>query len=166
MLFSLNALLDPPALLYILLGACALIGVLLGWVVRLEWKLRQFTLGKSGRSLEELFSHLKKKYDDTQAFQCATEHYLRAVETRLQKSIRSAETLRFNPFENEHSGGSQSFATAFMNERGDGVVFSSIYARDRMCIFAKPLKHFASEHELSDEERAVILRAKERLNTP
>jgi hypothetical protein len=46
-----------------------------------------------------------------------------------------------------------------MNEEGDGVVFSSLYSRERVSIFAKPVKKQASEFELSAEERDAMKRA-------
>lgn len=117
-------------------------------------------MGKSGASLEESFQALKTHYDSTAAFRATIEQYLQSVEARLRKSIQGTETIRFNPFEGDGSGGNQSFATALLNETGDGVVFSSIYARDRMCVFAKPIKGFSSDHELSQEEREAITKAR------
>ena len=66
--------------------------------------------------------------------------------------------MRFNPFPDQ--GSNQSFAIGMLNEEGDGVVFSSLYSRDRMSVFAKPIKNNKSEYELSDEERKVLDRAK------
>ena len=43
-----------------------------------------------------------------------------------------------------------------LNEEGDGVVFSSLYSRERMSIFAKPIKNNKSEYELSDVESAIV----------
>jgi hypothetical protein len=71
------------------------------------------------------------------------EHYLTTVEIRLQKSIQSVETVRYNPFKGTGSGGNNSFSTAFLTEKGDGVVLTSMYARDRISMFAKPVKNFA-----------------------
>jgi len=47
-----------------------------------------------------------------------------------------------------------------LNEVGDGVVLSSLYSRERMSVFAKPVKAGKSEFELSDEEKEVLARAK------
>jgi hypothetical protein len=66
------------------------------------------------------------------------EEYLTTVEKRLKKSIQGVETVRFNPFKGTGAGGNQSFSTAFVNEKGDGVVLTSMYARDRISMFAKP----------------------------
>ncbi len=59
-----------------------------------------------------------------------------------------------------------SFSTAFINEHGDGIVLTSHYARERISMFAKPVKAFASEHELSEEEIESIETCKKTLTTP
>jgi len=78
------------------------------------------------------------------------------IEKRLRKSVQSVHTVRFNPFKGTGGGGNQSFATSFLNEEGDGVVLSSIYSRDRVSIFAKPVKKHSSEYELSEEEKEAV----------
>ena len=78
--------------------------------------------------------------------------------TKLKKSIRGLEIIRFNPFPDQ--GSNQSFAIGMLNEEGDGVVFSSLYSRERMSIFAKPIKNNKSEYELSTEEKEALEKAK------
>ncbi|NIT70429.1 DUF4446 family protein, partial [candidate division KSB1 bacterium] len=56
-------------------------------------------------------------------------------------------TVRFNPFKG--TGGGQSFAAAFLSEHGNGVVISTLYSRERVSVFAKPIQSFASEYELT-----------------
>jgi hypothetical protein len=65
---------------------------------------------------------------------------------------------------NPRDGGNQSFSTSFVNENGDGVVISSMYSRDRISIFAKPINKFKSQFETTEEEKQVIERAKKDLN--
>ena len=79
------------------------------------------------------------------------------INMKLKKSIRGLETVRFNPFPDQ--GSNQSFAIGMLNEEGDGVVFSSLYSRERMSVFAKPVKNKKSEYELSAEEREVLKKA-------
>jgi hypothetical protein len=93
-------------------------------------------------------------------FKNEVETYLATVESRLRRSTQAVHTVRFNPFAGTTgSGGNQSFATAFLDQHGNGVVISSLYARERMSVFAKPIKNGASEFELSDEERKAVLEA-------
>jgi len=90
----------------------------------------------------------------------ASSAYLKTAEARLRRSIQGVETIRFNAFKGTGEGGNQSFAIALLSENGDGTVVSSLYARDRMSVFAKPIKNFSSEFEMTAEERDAVTRAK------
>ncbi len=79
------------------------------------------------------------------------------INERLAKAIQKVHTIRFNPFRDQ--GGTQSFATCFMDENGDGLVISSLYSRDKVSVYAKPLKDGKSEYELSQEEKESIDKA-------
>ena len=128
------------------------------WIIRFEVKFRRLTAGKSG-NLEESITHLKDNQKEAEKFMKEMEKYLTDVEKRLQKSVQAVETVRFNAFDGV--GANQSFATAILNQHGDGVVFSSLYGRERTSVFSKPLKSHTSEHELSDEEKQAVKKAKD-----
>jgi hypothetical protein len=85
------------------------------------------------------------------------EKEIAVVNTKLKKSIRGLETIRFNPFPDQ--GSNQSFAIGMLNEEGDGIVMSSLYSRERMSVFAKPVKAGKSEYELSAEEKEALKKA-------
>jgi hypothetical protein len=110
-----------------------------------------------GTSIEQVVKDMKS----LDVFRRDLEEYLRSVETRLKTSFRGMHTIRFNPFQGDGSGGFQSFATAFVNEDGTGVIISSLHARDRMSVFAKPVSKFASELTLTEEEQEALSKAKE-----
>ena len=150
--------LDPTIITYITL---ALIVFLLLWIVRLEVKLRRLFMGTNAQSFEETIGRIKKEMDEFKVFRIDAEHYLESVEKRLRNSIQASETIRFNPWKGGGVGGNQSFATSFVNEKGDGVVISSLNRNDHVSIFSKPLKAFGSEFELTEEEKEVILKSKE-----
>jgi hypothetical protein len=67
------------------------------------------------------------------------------------------ETIRFNPFPDQ--GSNQSFAIGLLNEEKDGVVISSLYSRERMSVFAKPIKNGKSDYELTQEEKEALQKA-------
>src|SRR6185369_12752051 len=83
------------------------------------------------------------------------------IDARLATSIRSVAMKRFDPFQN--AGGQQSFATALLNEKGDGIVISGIHARDGVRVYSKDVSNFKSERELSEEEAQAIEEAKKKL---
>lgn len=141
-----------------MLAAGVVIVLLIAWIIRLEVKFRRLTVGKSD-NLEESITHLKANQQEIKGFMKEMEKYLTDVEKRLQKSIQAVETVRFNAFEGV--GANQSFATAILNQHGDGVIFSSLYGRERTSVFSKPLKNHTSEHGLSEEEKMAVKKAKE-----
>ena len=161
MTFDISTILDPIYLIYAL-GAILIFLVI--WIMQLEKKIKNFTKGKDGKSLEGSMIILKKDQDNLLNFRKDMEQYLTEVEKRLRRSTQSIETIKFNPFKGSGAGGNQSFASVFLDENGDGLVLSSLYARDRISIFSKQIKKFKSEVELSDEEKKVIEDAKKKLN--
>jgi Protein of unknown function (DUF4446) len=139
--------------------------VLIALIIILHLKVRRLTAGKNGVSLEGAIGTIVKGLENEVRFKKEMEKYLTEVEKRLARSTRSIETVRFNAFSGMGVGGNQSFATALINEHGDGVIISTLNARERMSVFAKPIKAFASEFELSPEEEEALKRAKTNLGT-
>jgi|SRR3989344_3312 len=124
------------------------------WVMRLERRLNRFLYGKDAKSLEDAIVNIRNGVEHLGNSHEEMAHRLQTIDQRVRTSIRGIQTTRFNPFRD--SGGNQSFATAFLNEEGDGVVVSSLYARDRVSIFAKPIKAHSSSYELSEEEGQAL----------
>jgi len=153
--------LHDPNLLLIL--SLVVILLMLGWIVRLEIRLKHLLVGSGSKNLDDSLKHIAKEIQELQKFKEEDEKYLITVERRLKKSLQAVETLRFNPFKGSGTGGNQSFATAFLNEKGDGVLLSSLYAHDRMSVFSKPLSNFASDFELSEEEEEAVKKSKDSL---
>ncbi len=142
-------------LIYILAG---IIVILLVWVAMTERRIKKFFAGTKAQNLEELMTDISKQVENLKKTQIEINNHLITVDNRLNKSIRKVETVRFNPFMD--AGGNQSFAISFINDEGDGVIMSSLYARDRMSIFAKPITGGKSEFELSSEEKEVLKKSK------
>jgi len=149
---------DPLTIGLICIGAFALI--LIGWIIRLEIKIHRLLKGSDGTSLEHTILDAHKKIEMLSEFRKDSLSYFGDVEKRLSRSIQAIETVRFNPFKGTGDGGNQSFSTALLSEKGDGVVLSSMYSRDRVSIFSKPLKKYESEFELTEEEKEVLDNAK------
>lgn len=144
-----------PILIYILSGV---IVIILLWIALTEYRFRKFFAGTKARNLEDVMIQLDSQMKEINELQDRINEHLVIVDKRLNKSIRSVETIRFNPFED--AGSNQSFAISFLNDEGDGVVMSSLYARDRMSIFAKPIIKGKSDFELSVEEKDVLEKSK------
>lgn len=137
-----------------LLGAAII--VLLIWVIMLERRIGSMLAGKNGASLEDAINANRSAVDDLVRFRATAEAELRNLDGRIKKKIHGVKTLRFNPFAGTGSGGNQSFATSFLSEEGDGVVISSLYSREKVSVFAKPVRNRTSEFELTEEEKEVL----------
>jgi len=145
---------EPFGIAALLFGAAVML--LLIWILRLEVRLRQLTRGKDGASLERVIRDSLSESKRISESQKTLEEYLTTVENRIRKSVQGVETTRFNPFHGDGSGGNQSFSTVFLTEEGDGVVLTGMHARERMSVYAKPIKKFTSDYELTKEERSLL----------
>jgi len=152
-----NIKLDNIVLLvfFVFVGICIVWGAL--WAFSTERRLRRFFLGKKAKDLEDTIVKLEEHITALKSAQEKTEKNITEINQKLKKSIRGLETIRFNPFPDQ--GSNQSFAVGMLNEEGDGVVVSSLYSRERMSVFAKPIKMGKSEYELTEEEKAVLKKA-------
>ena len=141
----------------------------------LRWHLRKMLrTGKGGKNakcadLGETLILINKDVKDLEKFRSDMEDYLKSVEKRLRRSTQSTETIRFNAFRGDGlggtTGGNQSFATAFLNEEGDGMILSSLCTRERVSVFAKPIAKFDSDSAtLTEEERRAVHLAKAKLS--
>ncbi len=143
-----------PIFIILFLGVA--LAIIIGWNIRLEMKIKKLLIGKSAKSLEDSIVAAGENLKELNIFQKEVIAHFLNVEKRLKRSIQSVETVRFNPFKGNGDGGNQSFSTAFISENGDGVVVSSLYSRDRVSIFSKPVTTFESKFELTEEENEVI----------
>lgn len=128
-------------------------------------KIKQLLGGTSAKDIESSLVLIRKEIDGLKTFRIDVERYLKTVEFRLKRSVQSIETIRFNPFKGTGDGGNQSFTTALVDERGDGVVVSGLYSRDRISVFSKPLKAYKSEFELTEEENEVLESSKKKITS-
>jgi hypothetical protein len=146
---------NTTILFYIILSIVVLI---LTWIIILEFRLKKLFSGIKAKNLEELLVTMGQKINKIEESQKIINEHLKEIDQRLNKSIRNVRTVRFNPF--MEAGSNQSFAVSFINEEGDGVILSSLYARDRMSFFAKPIKDGKAEYELTEEEKDVLDKSK------
>ena len=84
---------------------------------------------------------------------------LAAVESRAGRALQHVGFVRFNAFPDV--GSELSFALAVVDGRGDGFLVSSIYSREEVRTYAKAVRGFAADKEVSSEERAALGQAQE-----
>ncbi len=140
---------------FIFIGIIILLGIV--WVIITEKRLKRFFLGKKAKDLEDTIISLENSITELNKTKDTIQKDIAIINTKLKKSIRGLETIRFNPFPDQ--GSNQSFAIGMLNEENDGLVISSLYSRERMSVFAKPIKNGKSEYELTAEEKEVLKKA-------
>ncbi|MBI3074991.1 MAG: DUF4446 family protein, partial [Parcubacteria group bacterium] len=120
----------------VVLGGLLLFALL--WIIRLELKWRVLFRGKQARTLEDAILQTQSGVKEVARAVAVLKERTASLDKRMKKNISGIGTVRFNPFRGT-SGSNQSFATALLNEEGDGVVLSSIYSREHVSVFAKPI---------------------------
>jgi hypothetical protein len=128
------------------------------WAITTEKRLKKFFLGKKAKDLEDTITTLEDQITKLNKAKDNIEKEITLINAKLKKIIRGLETIRFNPFPDQ--GSNQSFAICMLNEENNGLVISSLYSRERMSVFAKPIKDGKSEYELSAEEKEALQKAK------
>lgn len=141
---------------FIFIGIFILLDIV--WLITTEKRLKRFFMGKKAKDLEDTIHILEEDIAKLTKSKENTEKELNTINSKLKKSLRGLETIRFNPFPDQ--GSNQSFAIGILNEENDGVVISSLYSRERMSIFAKPIKSGKSEYELTEEEKKALDKAR------
>jgi Protein of unknown function (DUF4446) len=72
----------------------------------------------------------------------------------MQGTIQHVGVVRFDAFED--MGGRLSFSAALLDDRGNGIVITSINGRQDTRCYAKPVRAGTSIHNLSEEEDQAI----------
>ena len=72
----------------------------------------------------------------------------------VQESLRQLAVVRYDAFGD--TGGALSWSLALLDDRGDGVVLTSIHGRQEVRSYAKSVTAWASEQPLSPEETEAI----------
>lgn len=78
-------------------------------------------------------------------------------QVQIEAGVRRVGLLRYDAFEDV--GGRLSFSCALLDERGNGVVLTSINGRQETRVYAKPVAAGASTYNLSLEEEEAIRQA-------
>ncbi|MGM0629046.1 MAG: DUF4446 family protein [Patescibacteria group bacterium] len=132
-------------------------------ISRIKQRISGMLGGGSAKTIEDSLKTTAKKIKEKERKEEELSKRLSSLEKRVKKSVRGVETVRFNPFRGNGGGGNQSFSTSFVDEDGDGVVISTLYSRERVSVYGKPVNGFSSEHTLSEEEKQSLDKARERI---
>ncbi len=89
---------------------------------------------------------------------------LAAMRSGLSDVVRHVAVARYDAFSDQ--GGALSFSVALLDDRGDGVVLTSINARSETRTYVREIRGGASEQALSPEERDVLAEARRAAPSP
>ena len=140
---------------FILLGLFFAGAMISGWLLfDLRKKVAFIFGGKEVKKGGEFWQEVLKRLATSEG---AIKELLPRLET-LEKishpSIQKVGFLRYNPFQD--TGGDQSFILVILDRDNNGVLVSSLYAREGMRLFAKNIERGKSKHPLSEEEKKVL----------
>ncbi len=131
---------------------CAL-GIAVGalsMAVKGRRRMNRLLIGKAGQSLEE---NVAAVLEQGQRWKQVEVHMESVVEQQRSCLSRTG-LVRFNPFDD--TGADLSFSLALLSDDYDGVVLTSLWGRDEVRIYAKPIRGGTSTYPLSREERQAI----------
>lgn len=144
-------------------GAVAIIALIFGiWGVSSAASVRRRYLKTFGdekpENVEQLVANLHERVDE------AVDHFdafgarLDTLDAKTAQALSRIGLVRFNPFMD--TGSDLSFSAALLNDNGDGVVITSLWGRDEVRLYAKPVDKHESRYALSQEEKQALDMAK------
>lgn len=134
--------------------------ILLLTTLRLHKRLKNLLEGEHGRSLEKVIHDL---ITDVRTLENKSSKEETKLETLLRETrahTRAPQMIRYKALESNNSN--QSFSLALVDSNGNGSVMTSLHIRDRVSVYAKNVRAWKSDLELTEEEqRALALVQKE-----
>ena len=140
-------------------GGVALLSLLLALVLafRLRRFRRTYATVRVNRQKTDILAALGETSRDMAALERRVDDALHAQEQlvgSMSTTLSRFAVVRFDAFED--MGGKLSFAAAWLDGNGDGIVLTSINGRTESRSYAKQIRALTSVHNLSEEERDAI----------
>ncbi len=140
-------------------------GIFFVWAAVLSfliWKQNNFIKSlfpKSGeRDIRKKFIEVLSEINKFKLDLGGMEKKVLELERKGLSHFQKVELMRFNPYQD--TGGDQSFVLVLLDDKGSGVVITSLHARSGTRIFAKEvILGKAGNHKFSDEEEKAIKKA-------
>lgn len=117
-------------------------------------RLKKLFKGGKAQNIDDILVAYRVAIEDIYESLDKTKETIDNHENRIKKSVKTPKTIRFNAWGD--MSGAQSFTTKITDEEGNGVIMSTLYAREKTSIFAKPITNWSAEQELSDEEKELL----------
>jgi len=146
---------------YLSYGALGLgvLGVFFGiWGMVSAARVRRRYLSTFGddkpENVEQLIATLHDRVDQALDHFSAVDGRITALEYKSGQAMNRIGLVRFNPFMD--TGSDLSFSLAFLNDHGDGLLMTSLWGRDEVRLYAKPVEEHKSRYALSQEEKQAL----------
>lgn len=127
------------------------------YLLQLKRRLGIFFKGSQAKDLEGVIAEQLKKLKKQDKDIKKIFEEISKLDEISQRSFQKIGVIRYNPFKD--AGGDQSFSVALLDAKNNGFVITSLYGREEMRIYAKPIKEGNSEYPLSEEEKEAINKA-------
>ncbi len=153
---------DIPFELMVLIGVNFLIILMLfimnlsnrSKIKKLKAKYNKFMNGLSDVSIEEVLEDCLYKVNGVIDKNKEIEYQINTIKRNMYYCIQKVGVVRYNAFDDV--GSDLCFSIALLDNNDDGVVISSLYARDNSSTYAKPIARGKSKYALSAEEIKAI----------
>lgn len=120
----------------------------------LYFRLKKLFKSGKAQNIDDILVAYRVAIEDIYESLDKTQEVLENHENRIKKTVKTPKTIKFNAWGD--MSGAQSFTTRITDEEGNGVIMSTLYAREKTSIFAKPINNWSTEQELSDEEKELL----------
>jgi hypothetical protein len=150
---------NPEMALSALGGAFALLLVLVLYLLvrvsSLKSRYDKMMVGEeSGQSIEKmLLDHIMETNRISEENAKLREENVR-IDALLKKALTRVGVVRFSAFQD--MGSDLSYAVAMLDEKNNGVVFSSIFAREDSRTYVKPVEGGQSKYTMTKEEQQAV----------
>ncbi len=134
------------------------------WIAYLHFRFNRLVKAVHKDNIEhalvEIYSYVEKNHKQN----AEIINHLKILDKKVHTSPRGLGLILFKAFDGMKSGGSNSFAMALLNEKGDGAILSTLHSRDRVNVYSKEIKGFKSAVLLTEEEQQALTKAQNSLS--
>ncbi len=126
---------------------------------RLNLRLQSLLRGTSTDLETVLNDHMNTVHTTVNRMEML-EQAVAILQAKQPLCLRYGGLERYDAFQDV--GGEQSFSLVLLDERGDGLVMSSVYSRSDVRVYAKSIQNGQPSHKLSGEEQKALAAARAR----
>ncbi len=111
-----------------------------------------------GGNLEHILQQITSNEEEAKRDLQDLTSRVEVLEGKMPYRLSKMALVRYKAFPDV--GGDMSFSLAALNEMGNGFVVTAIHGRSDNRVYGKAIENYTSEHQLSEEEKEAIARAK------